>query len=199
VITNPTLKTLTQAPRQTNLYEAGAVRFITFWVIYAIAGIGSWFGQGNYIAMSGPELKKATHFYSFLLIFIQSYSLLLILRPGNFGCNWDHFSYNGAGGPVKTRMLLCTFVVFCYALYALVTQRGGLASAPHFNHKKSYLLEGREGKKQLPNMPILEMGAVKTPSLLFPFVPFYSLFDLAESRWERKKTLKRIGFYGLWN
>jgi len=44
-------------------------------------------------------------------------------------------------------MLLCTFVVFCYGMYTFVIQRGGSAAAPHFNHKKSYLLEGRKGKK----------------------------------------------------
>jgi len=96
-------------------------------------------------------------------------------------------------------MHLYVFVVFCYPLYAFVTQRGGSAFAPPITTSKilSFIIFWREGgaKKQLSNMSILEMGAVKTPSLLFPFIPFYSLFDLAESRMERKEILKRMDFW----
>jgi len=67
VIAKPILKTFNQAPRQTYLYEAGRQsRF------------------ASRLEMSRPQLKKATHFYSFLLIFTHSYPFLLIFVTAIF-------------------------------------------------------------------------------------------------------------------
>jgi len=64
MIAKSTLKTLTPAPRQTYLY--GAARHPAQWV--------------PRLKTSRLQLKKATHFYSFVLIFIHFYSFLLILK-----------------------------------------------------------------------------------------------------------------------
>jgi len=68
VIVDPDLKILTPASRQAYLYEAGRRR-------------APWASR---LKMSRPKLKKANHFYSFLLISPHFYSFLLIFATAIF-------------------------------------------------------------------------------------------------------------------
>jgi len=78
VIAKPILKALNQARLPTYVYEAGRQsRF------------------ASRLEMSRPQLKKATHFYSFLLIFTHSYPFLLIFCNSNFSaCSTTLISKN---------------------------------------------------------------------------------------------------------
>ena len=201
MIANPGPKTLTPVPRQPYLYEVDR----RLAPLYALHNISIRFIISVFLSfkkkMSGKS-KNTPHFYSFLIIPIHFYSF------GNEAlvktcCFWVFLGAICIISVIvgrRFRKNVYAFVCFGSLLLRVVyfcctAQWSGVHSA--FQTQKPYLLlsfGGQKGKKQLSNMPILEMGAVKIP---FPFIPFYSLFDLAESRMERKEILKRIDFYGL--